>query len=237
MYSTFKNEDQEQQTYDYKSIENKCRMNFVKKVYGIILTQLIVMSFFIMFSLLNDNVSEFLRTDVVIFWICVIFSSIIMFCLMCFSSLARKVPLNYFLLMTFTLMESYLVARSCVLADNPKLVMMAATMTCAMVLALTLYAIVTDTDFTKCGGILFCLCIALLLFSIFAIFTQNKTVQILISVLFVLLFSVYLIFDTQILLGRKQYSLSYDDYILGAMLIYVDIIMIFLNILHILKSS
>ena len=47
----------------------------------------------------------------------------------------------------------------------------------------------------------------------------------------VLLFGLYLIFDTQLILGKGRYSLSIDDYILGALVLYVDIIMIFIYLL------
>jgi len=50
------------------------------------------------------------------------------------------------------------------------------------------------------------------------------------------LYGFYLIYDTQILIGGKKKELSMDDYILGAMLLYMDIIALFLRILKILNK-
>ena len=47
-----------------------------------------------------------------------------------------------------------------------------------------------------------------------------------------LIFGIYLIFDTQLIVGEGRYKLGIDDYILGAMILYVDIIMIFIYLLQ-----
>ncbi len=49
----------------------------------------------------------------------------------------------------------------------------------------------------------------------------------------VLIFSFYLIFDTQLIMGGKRYEIEIDDYILGAIILYTDIITIFLYLLRI----
>jgi hypothetical protein len=47
----------------------------------------------------------------------------------------------------------------------------------------------------------------------------------------VILFGIYLVIDTQMIIGGKRFSISYDDYVLGALILYIDIIQIFLYIL------
>lgn len=50
-----------------------------------------------------------------------------------------------------------------------------------------------------------------------------------------LLFSIYLIYDTQMMLGGKhKYSISPEEYIFAALTLYIDIINIFLYILTII---
>ena len=49
----------------------------------------------------------------------------------------------------------------------------------------------------------------------------------------VFLFGVYLIVDTQMIIGGKRYELTLDDYIVGALVLYLDIIMIFIYLLQI----
>jgi hypothetical protein len=57
------------------------------------------------------------------------------------------------------------------------------------------------------------------------------------AILMSVVYSIYLLVDTQRMLGGKHQSLSLDDYILGATIIYVDIISLFLKILQILGKK
>ena len=57
------------------------------------------------------------------------------------------------------------------------------------------------------------------------------------NLLGVLIYSVYLIYDTQLLAGGKRYQLSLDDYVVAALIVYLDIIMIFLYLLQLLGGK
>lgn len=120
---------------------------------------------------------------------------------------------------------------------DPKTVMIAAILTAVIVFALTLYACTTKTDFTYCGGILFMLCLGLVGASILSIFWSNRILDIAITYGGALLFGLYLIYDTQLIVGKHSHKLSIDDYVLGAMMLYIDIIQLFIYILRILGSS
>ncbi|GFH20908.1 uncharacterized protein HaLaN_18115, partial [Haematococcus lacustris] len=51
------------------------------------------------------------------------------------------------------------------------------------------------------------------------------------------LFSLYLIYDIQMLMGgNHKYKLSPDEYVLGAITLYLDIINLFLHILQVLSE-
>lgn len=50
-------------------------------------------------------------------------------------------------------------------------------------------------------------------------------------------YSVYLMVDTQMILGGKNKELSLDDYVLGSVILYADIISLFLKILQILGKK
>jgi FtsH-binding integral membrane protein len=231
-------QDQERQDNNFKSnndYEAEMRRGFIRKVYGIVFVQLLITAACCLLAMTNKDIAHFQRKNEGVKWAAIIASIILVLVLSCYTEIARKVPINYLLLMLFTACEAYLVSLACVLTKNPKVVIMAATMTCALVFALTLYACVTDTDFTVFGGIFFCLGIGIFVASLFAMFTQNKTLHIIISACAVVLFSLYLIYDTQKLLGRHSYSLDYDDYILGAMMIYIDIVVIFMEMMNLMR--
>ena len=146
----------------------------------------------------------------------------------------RQVPQNYIILLLFTLAESYFVGFICAFT-NPKIVFMAAAMTFVMVISLTLYAINTNNDITLQGGALFIFSAAVMLFIFFGFFTNNGLFRVIISLVCVILFSLYLIYDTQLIMGNRQELIQVDDYILGAFMLYTDIISIFLQLLQILN--
>ena len=52
-----------------------------------------------------------------------------------------------------------------------------------------------------------------------------------------IVYTIYLLVDTQLLLGGKKKSVSLDDYALGAVIIYTDIIQLFLQILKVLGEK
>lgn len=115
--------------------------------------------------------------------------------------------------------------------------MIAALLTSAIVIALTLYACTTDSDFTECGAFLFMLSIGFLVAGIMSIFWKNRILQIIISYCGALLCGIYIIYDTQLIMGKHANFLTVDDYILAAMMLYIDIIQLFIYILRILGDK
>ncbi len=118
----------------------------------------------------------------------------------CYKSVARTVPYNYTCLGVFTLCMSYMVSCICSIVgqdnEGQNIVLIAAVMTLGVTFALTLYAFYTKTDFTMMGGFLFCFAIVLLIFGIFAIFSHSKIAYIIYCACGVILYSIYLIYDT-----------------------------------------
>lgn len=79
---------------------------------------------------------------------------------------------------------------------------------------------------------------------IWFLFFRNEIAYLAYLILGAIIFGIYLVFsyifmqiyDIQIIVGDKQLSLRVDDYILGAMMLYVDIIKLFIRILKILEK-
>lgn len=216
--------------------EAMMRLGFIRKVYGILSIQLLITFFFCCLSVISPGWGKFQLEHTALMWLCVIGSIIICIALVCFRDLARKVPLNYFLLLIFTVLEAYLVSTICV-TTKPRIVLMAAAMTCGITFSLTLYAWTTKTDFTVFGALFFILSCSMLLFGLFLIFTNNPFLHVLYSTCGVLLYSFYLIYDTQLIVGNHENKLEIDDYIIGALMLYLDIINLFLYLVRLLKST
>lgn len=93
---------------------------------------------------------------------------------------------------------------------------------------------VTKKDLTGCGPYLFVISLVLFAFGIIMIFWRNPVVYLIYSCLAALLFSIYLLFDTQMVLGRFQNSYSFDDAYMAALQLYTDIMQIFVQLVRIL---
>lgn len=116
--------------------------------------------------------------------------------------------------------------------------MLAVGITAAVCLALTLFAFQTKWDFTICGGILMVAIVVFLIFGIVAIFIPGKVITLVYSSIGALIFSIYLVYDTQLMMGGKhKYAISPEEYIFAALNLYLDIINIFMYILAIIGAS
>lgn len=115
------------------------------------------------------------------------------------------------------------------------IVLMAAAMTLGITVSLTIYAMTTKTDMTVMGSTLFILLGGLILFGIFAMIFRDKILIVLYCILAVILYGYYLIYDTQLVVGGKTYQLEIDDYVIGAIIIYIDIIVMFMRLLQLLS--
>ncbi|XP_017300288.1 protein lifeguard 1-like [Diaphorina citri] len=118
----------------------------------------------------------------------------------------------------------------------------AAVITCVICLALTIFAFQTKIDFTMSSHdmtpVLFVCVIVLMIFGIVMIFFHGKVMTLIYASLGAILFSVYLIYDTQLMIGGShRYSISPEEYIFAALNIYLDVVNIFLSILQILGAA
>ncbi|WAR06107.1 LFG1-like protein [Mya arenaria] len=96
---------------------------------------------------------------------------------------------------------------------------------------------ITAWDFTMLGGLLFVFLIVLFCFGLLCLIIQNHYANIVYSSLGALLFSFYLVFDTQMMMGGKhKYSISPEEYIFAALNLYLDIINLFLFILSLVGN-
>lgn len=215
-----------------KTIESSLRLGFVRKVYGILSAQLLLTTFMAALTFIQP-VKEFYLTHTGVLILMFVLAIGILIPLICCQSVARKTPTNYILLFIWTICEGYLVAACCALY-NPSIVIAAAALTSAIVISLTVYACTTKTDFTFSGGLLFVCCTLLLFLGILSIFLPF--LHVVYCILGVFLFSIYLIFDTQLIMGQFGQKYNTEDYIIAAINIYLDIVQIFLYILELLGN-
>jgi protein lifeguard len=181
--------------------------------------------------------SRYVRTHPALFWIAVAVMFGTMLAMACCGSVRRKAPMNFVFLALFTLAESFLMATAAS-TYRAEEVVLAVGITAAVCLGLTLFAFQTRWDFTVLGGALFAAALVLMLFGIISMFFPGKTITLVYASAGAFIFSLYLIYDTQMMMGGKhKYSISPEEYIFAALNLYLDIVQIFMHILTIIGAT
>ena len=215
------------------------RQGFIKKTYGILLTQLAITILFISLTFF-DSVKQLIRFNLksnpimgLLLFFVIIVTTIILIVFACCRETARKVPTNYILLFSYTFCMSFYLIILCS-EYNTKAVFTALFLTFAATLGLTFYAFTTSHDFTFCSGILFAFITVLIISFPFFFWFGSYTFY---CILGVMCYSLYLIYDTQLILGKFGSEYNIDDYCFAALNIYIDIIYLFIKILYLIGKS
>jgi protein lifeguard len=116
--------------------------------------------------------------------------------------------LNLILLGIFTIAESILLGA---ISASYKVdtVLIAVGITAVVVVGLTIFSFQTKIDFTGLGTYLFVAFLVLFAFSILALIIRSKILNIVYAALGAGLFSMYLVFDTQLMMGKFIYIPSH----------------------------
>ncbi|CAH8536234.1 unnamed protein product [Schistosoma curassoni] len=155
--------------------------------------------------------------------------------LVCCPSVRRRYPGNVIALSVFTLAFSYMTGTITSFYDTQS-VLVAVVITACLCIAISVFAIQTRIDITKCTSLIFVLSIVVMLTGlacviVFAVSGPNRILQVVYGGLAALLFGVYLAFDTQHIIGGRELELSAEEYIFGALQLYLDVVNLFLIIL------
>ncbi|XP_074576685.1 protein LIFEGUARD 2-like [Curcuma longa] len=145
-------------------------------------------------------------------------------------------PINLLLLGLFTVSISFAVGMSCAFTSG-KVILEAAILTAVVVVSLTLYtfwAARRGHDFNFLGPFLFAAVLVLLVFALIQVlFPLGKLSTMIYGGLAALVFSGYIIYDTDNLIKR----FTYDQYIWAAVSLYLDIVNLFLSLLTLLRAA
>lgn len=215
-------------------LSDNSRMPFIRKVYGILFGQFFITAIWIAIVASNQvGFITFFRAHPELLVLALVCELTCLYALGCYQSVARSVPTNYILLGIFTFSMSYAISYTTVLYE-PVDIMAAAFLTAAVVGGLTLYALTTKTDYNVFAAFIWSMSLVLLATFILALFIRNRFMSLAVSVLVMMLLCVFIIYDTQLIFGEKSSQFSIDDYIFAAMVLYIDIMRLFLEILRIL---
>ncbi|KAI9832136.1 MAG: hypothetical protein M1819_004487 [Sarea resinae] len=206
------------------------RMQFVRKVYAILTVQLLATAILSSVSFFSTGYKQWIQSNQWMMWVS-LFGAI---GLMLLTFWKRKsYPTNLIFLSGFTLLEAYSIS-VIVSFYETRIVIEALLLTLGMFVALTLFACQTKYDFTSWVPYLFGSLWALIMFGFMAaFFPYNSTVELIYGGVVALIFSGYILVDTQLVM--RHYHV--EEEIAAAISLYLDIINLFLAILRILNSQ
>lgn len=145
----------------------------------------------------------------------------------------KSYPANLLFLSAFTLLEAYSISVVTSFYDA-RIVIQALILALGIFVALTLFACQTKYDFTNWMPYLFGALWFLILFGFMsAFFPYNSTAELIYGGLAALIFSAYILVDTQLVM--RHYHV--EEEIAAAISLYLDILNLFLAILRILNNQ
>lgn len=216
------------------------RHAFIRKVYMILAAQLLVTTGIVAVFTFVHPVRVFVQRNHALYWCSYAVYFIVHMVLVCCTGPRRKHPWNLILLFVFTLALSYMTGTISSYYDT-RAVFLAMGITAVVCIAVTVFCFQTKVDFTKCRGLFCVLGIVMFVTSIITIivlsFKYIYWLHMLYAAIGAIVFTMFLAYHTQLLIGNRKYSIGPDEYVFGALSIYVDVIQIFLFLLQIIGSS
>eukprot|EP00884_Botryococcus_braunii_P000946 jgi/Botrbrau1/10852/Bobra.0025s0030.1 len=214
-------------------LDNQLRWGFIKKVYGIIASQLVLTAIVAGTILASPPVRSFVTSNAIFQ---ITFALLPLVGLIPLYIYQRSHPHNLIILGLWTVCISVGVGSACTLYE-PAVVLEALVITAAVVTALTVYTFHAARKGVKFGflaPVLLSGLSALVLWSFIQLFLPVGPLAKTIFALFgAVIFSMYVVFDTHMLIERYEL----DDYIWASVNLYLDIINLFLEMMRILGNN
>uniref|UniRef100_A0A3Q3W042 Uncharacterized protein n=1 Tax=Mola mola TaxID=94237 RepID=A0A3Q3W042_MOLML len=118
-----------------------------------------------------------------------------------------------------------------------KAVFLAMGITAAVCIAVTVFCFQTKVDFTSCAGFLCIAAVSLMIIGIVTAiilsFQYVPWLHMLYAAIGAIIYTLFLVYNTQLLIGNRELAISPEEYVYGALSLYIDIVHIFLFILQV----
>lgn len=208
------------------------RRIFIRKVYTILAVQLLATGIVSTFMILHAPTQNYVLSNGWPVTLSMISSFVLIIALMCYKD---KSPENMYLLAAFTVCESFLVGTvttAYCAAGERGIVLEAVFLTGAIFVGLTLFTFQSKIDFSFMGAGLSMGLGALILWGLFAMIFGVQAGYVY-ALLGCIIFSGYILFDTWLIMDK----LSPHEHVLAAVMLYLDLINLFLYLLRLLSES
>lgn len=205
------------------------RLAFLRKVYGLLTMQIFLTVIIAALFMFTPPIKEFVQKND---WL-MLFSFIGSIAVLIPLHIKRKEsPTNFILLTAFTAIQAYTIG--VIVTFYSKTIVLEALLLTFLVLGgLTVYTFQSKRDFSSWYSGLFAGLLILIVGGFMQIFIQSPIFELFIGLGGALLFCVFIICDTKLIME----TLSAEEYILATINLYLDIINLFLYILRILQAA
>ncbi|XP_074561468.1 protein LIFEGUARD 2-like [Curcuma longa] len=212
------------------------RWAFIRKIYFILSLQLALTVVVALVVVAVRPISQFIVSSsagLAVYLLALVLPLITL----CFlSHYHQRHPVNLLLLGLFTVLLSFAVGLTCAFTSG-KIILEAAILTAVVVVSLTAYtfwAARRGHDFSFLGPFLFSAFIMMMAFSSIQILSPlGKTSVMIYGGLSAIVYAGYILYETDNLIKRY----TYDEYILAAVSLYLDILNLFLSLISMLSAA
>lgn len=212
------------------SCELPIRQMFIRKVYALLSVQILATLVVGLIIRSNSSIQQWCFSHMWLFFVSIVGAIGFMIAT---HFKAKSYPTNLILLSGFTLCEAYGVGLSCALVET-EIVVQALLLTFVVFMGLTIFAFQTKYDFRSWQNVVSMGLWFLIGFGFMMMFfPQSKTSNLLYSGLGAVIFSVYILIDTQEIIK----TCYLDDEIPATIKLYLDILNLFLFILRLLNTN
>ena len=215
---------------DFINYDMHLKQDFIAKVYSVLIFQLVIISLMILlsvYSLFYQTLTE----NAFLTYISSLLTILFLFIPISYKEYLQKIPYNFLILISFTMTLGYVISSFTSTCESNTIYF---TLLLSFITIITLmgYAWYTDSDISLYGGILSVFVVSLVCATIVRYFYPEVTfMEYCINISALLVFSGYVIYDTQNILERKENEFTNDDYILVAMFLFSDIIELIMGLL------
>lgn len=212
------------------------RLGFIRKVYAILSLLLLITFVFCIVARFSDEYVAYMQREPWVVVVASVLVIVLLYTLGCWKTAARTVPWNYMLLILFALAQSVLVSYAAANVDTTSFII-AVGLTAATVVTITAVACIIKRDLYFLWPLCAVFSVIVIICVLVGVFVNSKWVVLLVAGISCLLFSLYLLLQTQMVLAKNGKGYAIDDYIIATMHLYIDIVRIFTSLLQILSIA
>nr|XP_057937836.1 protein lifeguard 1 [Doryrhamphus excisus] len=217
--------------YESPAFQDKAvRRAFVRKVFSILTLQLVFTFTVVCVFTFSDVVKKVVQANLWAYISSFCIFAVVAITLSCCKSFSRRHPWNIVGLAIITVSLSYVVGTMASYHNTRSVVI---TMASTLVISFTIIAFSTQTRYEMgiCHGLLLILGVDLLMFGVFSTFYYSYIAEVCYGSLGALLYALFLMMDCQMMMGLMGHRLDPEEYVTAALMIYLDIMLIFIYLL------